>query len=72
MASSKITVQVDIEAMCEGKPIELQFGREAIQEKRDAGCDGCKQLGLWDEEMQAGHSCPCIRCRRSCKDHYET
>lgn len=32
---SKLNVKIEVETMFEGKPIELEFIRQAIQEKRD-------------------------------------
>ena len=43
-----------------------------LQERRKAdSCEGCKNIGLWENEYENGLSCPCLRCTRRAKDNYE-
>jgi hypothetical protein len=43
-----------------------------LQERRKAdSCEGCKSIGLWENEYENGVSCPCLRCSRRAKDNYE-
>ena len=43
-----------------------------LQERRKAdGCEGCKNIGLWENEYEYGVSCPCLRCARRAQDNYE-
>jgi hypothetical protein len=34
-------------------------------------CEGCKHLGLWENEVEYGYSSPCTFCKRRIKDNYE-
>ena len=34
-------------------------------------CEGCKHIGLWDNEVEYGCSSPCTRCKRRMSDNYE-
>ena len=43
-----------------------------LQERRKAdSCEGCKNMGLWENEYENGVSCPCLRCARRSEDNYE-
>jgi hypothetical protein len=43
-----------------------------LQDRRKAdSCEGCKNIGLWENEYENGLSCPCLRCTRRAKDNYE-
>lgn len=43
-----------------------------LKERRKAdSCEGCKNIGLWENEYENGVSCPCLRCSRRAKDNYE-
>lgn len=43
-----------------------------LQERRKAdSCEGCKNIGLWENEYENGLSCPCLRCTRRAEDNYE-
>lgn len=43
-----------------------------LQERRKAdSCEGCKNIGLWENECEYGVSCPCFRCARRAGDNYE-
>ena len=43
-----------------------------LKERRKAdSCEGCKNIGLWENEYEYGVSCPCLRCARRAKDNYE-
>ena len=43
-----------------------------LQERRKSdSCEGCKNIGLWENEYEYGVSCPCLRCARRAKDNYE-
>lgn len=33
-------------------------------------CDGCKQLGKWENELEYGYNSPCTSCRRRASDRY--
>ena len=34
-------------------------------------CNGCKHYGKWEDEIENGYNCPCIRCARRGIDNYE-
>jgi hypothetical protein len=34
-------------------------------------CDGCKHLGMFENEIEYGCSCPCLWCIRRVDDNYE-
>lgn len=34
-------------------------------------CEGCKHMGLWENEVEYGYSSPCTRCKRRVSDNYE-
>ena len=34
-------------------------------------CDGCKHLGMFENEIEYGYTCPCLRCVRRMEDNYE-
>ena len=34
-------------------------------------CKGCKHLDKWENEIEYGYPCPCLRCKRRAEDHYE-
>ena len=43
-----------------------------LQERRKAdSCEGCKNIGLWENEYENGLSCHCLRCTRRAEDNYE-
>ena len=43
-----------------------------LKERRKAdSCEGCVNIGLWENEYENGVSCPCLRCARRTKDNYE-
>ena len=39
--------------------------------KDGLSCEGCKHCGQFEEEYEYGYPCPCIRCKRRARDHYE-
>ena len=44
---------------------------ELEREKNPLTCDGCKESGLWDDEIEHGYNCPCMGCERNFPDRYE-
>lgn len=44
---------------------------ELEREKNQLTCDGCKQQGEWDNELEYGYNCPCCHCKRNSVDRYE-
>ena len=52
-----------------------QYIADLLKELRDRrkadSCEGCKNIGLWENEYEYGVSCPCLRCARRAKDNYE-
>ena len=34
-------------------------------------CEGCKHLGMWENEVEYGYPSPCTRCKRRASDNYE-
>ena len=34
-------------------------------------CEGCKHIGLWENEVEYGYSSPCTMCKRRVNDNYE-
>jgi len=34
-------------------------------------CNGCEHYGKWEDEIENGYNCPCIRCARRGIDNYE-
>ena len=34
-------------------------------------CEGCRQLGKWENEVEYGYPSPCTRCKRRAEDYYE-
>ena len=49
------------------KVLKLELERE----KNPLTCDGCKESGLWDDEIEHGYNCPCMGCERNFPDRYE-
>lgn len=44
---------------------------ERLQAERNKGCVGCAEQGKWNNEIEYGYSCPCLRCSRRCSDNYK-
>ena len=34
-------------------------------------CEGCRNLGKWENEVEYGYPSPCTRCKRRVEDNYE-
>ncbi len=45
--------------------------KELKNRRKSDSCEGCKNIGLWENEYEYGVSCPCLRCARRMKDNYE-
>ena len=59
-------------AICAGEHRQLAEWLRELQERRKAdSCEGCKNIGLWENEYENGMSCPCLRCTRRSEDNYE-
>ena len=57
---------------CRDEHRQLAAWLRELQERRKAdSCEGCKNIGLWENEYEYGVSCPCLRCARRAKDNYE-
>jgi hypothetical protein len=57
---------------CREEHRQLAEWLRELQERRKAdSCEGCKSIGLWENEYENGVSCPCLRCSRRAKDNYE-
>ena len=52
------------------KVINAQPNIEPKPEKPDS-CDGCKHMGIWENEVENGYPSPCTRCKRRASDNYE-
>lgn len=53
-------------------PSAQPLPEELYKERRKAdSCEGCKNIGLWENEYEYGVSCPCFRCARRAVDNYE-
>lgn len=51
---------------------ELVWAIEALPSAQlKLSCDGCKHLGMFENEIEYGYSCPCLRCIRRVDDNYE-
>lgn len=51
--------------------IEINENGIIFTKKQKRSCDGCKHLGIWENEIEYGCSCPCLRCVRRADDNYE-
>ena len=57
---------------CREEHRQLAAWLRELQERRKAdSCEGCVNIGLWENEYEYGVSCPCLRCARRAKDNYE-
>ena len=44
--------------------------RELKERRKADSCEGCANIGLWENEYEYGMNCPCLRCARRAKDNY--
>ena len=69
-ASGGLNPEANVEYAAEHR--QLAAWLRELQERRKAdSCEGCKNIGLWENEYENGVSCPCLRCARRMKDNYE-
>lgn len=43
----------------------------AMPSAQPDSCEGCKHMGLWENEVENGYSSPCTICKRRASDNYE-
>ena len=62
----------DGDRQCEDEHRQLAAWLRELQGRRKSdSCEGCKNIGLWENEYEYGVSCPCLRCTRRANDNFE-
>lgn len=61
----------DISKSVKINSIEVNENGIIFTKEQKRSCDGCKHLGMWENEIEYGYPYPCLRCVRRAGDNYE-
>lgn len=62
---------VDVNAPAALQCMAVHGFMDAVRATKKLVCNGCIHHGAYENELEYGYDCPCLRCQRRCHDNYQ-